>query len=482
MKIKTRNTKKVKHSQPHRIKIDSFSEIDQINPKAAGIDIGSRENIVSVPRDDGRYEVWAFDTFTKDLRSIVDLLKEHKVNCVAMESTGNYWIPIFEMLQDNDILPVLVNPKNTKNISGQKTDVTDAEWLATLLKYGLVTGAFRPTSTLALRTYLRQRATLIEHRSPHVLHMDKALIEMNLRLSNVVSDIVGLTGMSIIRAIVAGERDPKKLAALRHERCHNSEEIIEMSLDGHYKEEQVFVLKQALEMYEFYQRQIDACDIRIEKAIKDLQDATQPLFSQSIESQHVPKPEESSEPTKKGKKKKRNNSKNAYKFDSHSLIISKTGVDLTKITGLSEQNIWVIISEVGIDLKPWSSEKKFSSWLALAPNNMVSGGKVLKSRTKRSKQRARQAFLLAAYSVHSSNTAIGAYYRRMRAKHGPEKAIVATAHKLARLYYAMLKYGTEYVEVGQEYYETQYRKRLVKGLEKRALELGYVLTPAEKVA
>ena len=481
MTIKSTNTKKVNYSQPYRIKIDSFSEIDQLNPKAAGIDIGSRENIVAIPRDDGRYEVWSFDTFTKDLHTIVGLLKTHNVTCVAMESTGNYWIPIFEMLQDNNIRPVLVNPKKTKNISGKKTDVTDAEWLATLLKYGLVTGAFRPTSTLALRAYIRQRSTLIEHRSPHILHMDKAMIEMNLRLSNVVSDIVGLTGLSIIRAVVAGERDPKKLAAFRHERCQNSEEIIEMSLDGHYKEEQVFVLKQALEMYEFYQRQIEACEERIEKAIKDLEDAVSPLF-QPVIPQHAPKSEESSKPTMKDKKKKRNNSKNAYKFDSHSLIISKTGADPTKIVGLSEQNIWIIISEVGTDLTPWSSEKKFCSWLSLAPNNMISGGKVLKSRTKRSKQRARQAFLLAAYSAHSSKTAIGAYYRRMRAKHGPEKAIVATAHKLARLYYAMLKYGTEYVEMGQEHYEAQYRKRLIKGLEKKASELGYTLTPTAKAA
>lgn len=483
MKSRAKNPKKVKSSQPQCIKNNSLSDISEINPKAAGIDIGSREIVVAVPLDNNRYQIWSFGTFTKDLRDIVNLLKKFHVNCVAMESTGNYWIPIYEMIQENNMRPVLVNPKNTKNISGKKTDVLDAEWLATLLKYGLAAGAFRPTDTLALRTYIRQRSMLIEHRSPHILHMDKALIEMNLRLSNVVSDIVGLTGLSIIKAITSGERDPKKLASLRHERCQNSKEIIEMSLDGHYKEEQVFSLKQALQTYEFYQRQIEECEKKIEQTIRELDDAPPPLFSES-KPQNGPQSDvlKSTETIAKDKKKKRNNSKNAFAFDSNSLILSKVGADVLKIGGLSEQNIWLIISEVGTNLSPWCSEKKFTSWLGLCPNNMVSGGKVLKSRTKRSKQRARQAFMLAAYSLHSSKSALGAYYRRMRARHGPEKAIVATAHKLARHFYAMLKYGTEYVDMGQDYYEKQYRKRVLKNLEKRAEELGFTLVPSEKVA
>ncbi len=260
-----------------------------LNPKAAGIDIGSKEIVVAVPLDNGHYEVWIFGTFTKDLQEVVGLLKKFNVDCAAMESTGNYWVPIYEMLEENGIRPFLANPKNLKNVSGKKTDVLDAEWLATLLKYGLITGAFRPTDTLALRGYIRQRSTLIEHRSPHILHMDKALIEMNLRLSNVVSDLVGLTGLSIIRAITAGERNPKTLAALRHERCQNSADVIEMSLQGHYKEEQVFALKQALEAYEFYQRQIDECEEKIEKAINNLQNAPEPENSQPPETTLIEK-------------------------------------------------------------------------------------------------------------------------------------------------------------------------------------------------
>ena len=426
---------------------------------------------MAVPRDNGQYEVWIFGVFTQDLKDIVALLKNFNVDCVAMESTGNYWIPIYEMLQEHGIRHYLANPKNLKNVSGKKTDVLDAEWLATLLKYGLISGAFRPTDTLKLRGYIPQRTLLIEHRSPHILHMDKALIQMNLRLSNVVSDIVGLTGLSIIHAIIAGERNPKKLASLRHERCKNSEKVIEMSLEGHYKEEQLFALKQAVEAYEFYQRQIDECEREIEKEINNLQNVPKVDNSQPLETA-----------TAKTKKKKPNKSKNAYKFDACNLAHKKTGVDLTRIDGLSEQYVWLVLSEVGIDMSPWATEKKFSSWLALCPNNMVSGGKVLKSRTKRSHQRARQAFMLAAYSLHSSKSALGAYYRRMRAKHGPEKAIVATAHKLARLFYRMLKYGTEYVDQGQEQYERQYRERTVKGLQKKAAELGFTLVPSEKVA
>lgn len=451
----------------------------QQNPKAAGIDIGAKEIVVAVPRENGQYDVWIFSTFTKDLKDIVTLLKNFNVDCAAMESTGIYWVPIYEMLQENGIRPYLANPRNMKNVSGKKTDVSDAEWLATLLKYGLVPGAFRPTATLKLRGYIRQRSLLIEHRSPHILHMEKALIEMNLRLGNVVADIVGLTGSSIIHAIIRGERDPKKLAALRHERCKNPVEIIEMSLEGYYKEEQVFALKQAVEAYDFYQRQIDECEKEIEKAINELQDMPQ--------DNNLNLPEDNLQPSvaktiTKAKKKKRNNSKNAYKFDAHSLMHKKAGVDLTRIDGLSEQNVWLILSEVGLDMSPWATEKHFSSWLALCPNNMVSGGKVLKSRTKRSHQRARQAFILAAYSLHSSKSALGAYYRRMRAKHGPEKAIVATAHKLARLFYGMLKYGTEYVDQGQEEYERQYRERTLKAMQKKAADMGYTLVPSEKIA
>lgn len=482
MKSKPNNSKKVNYTAKYcakRYDKNKRTDLTQQNPKAAGIDIGAKEIVVAVPREKGQFDVWMFDTFTKDLKDIVALLKKFDVDCAAMESTGNYWVPIYEMLQESGIRPYLANAKNIKNVSGKKTDVSDAEWLATLLKYGLISGAFRPTDTLKLRGFIRQRALLIEHRSPHILHMDKALIEMNLRLSNVISDVVGLTGLSIIHAIIRGERDPKKLAALRHERCKNSAEIIEMSLEGHYKEEQVFALKQAVEAYEFYQRQIDECEREIEKAMNELQDITEETNSNSSEDSL-----QTSITTKitKEKKKKRNNSKNAYKFDAHSLLHKKAGVDLTRIGGLSEQNVWLILSEVGMNVSPWATDKHFSSWLALCPNNMISGGKILKSRTKRSQQRARQAFILAAYSLHSSKCALGAYYRRMRAKHGPEKAIVATAHKLARLFYRTLKYGTEYIDQGQEEYERQYRERTLKAMQRKAADMGYTLVPSEKIA
>lgn len=475
MKNKTHSAKKINSARKHEKK--QRSDLVCLNPNAAGIDIGAREIVVAVPTEENQYNVWTFETFTRDLHEIVDLLKTHNVTSVAMESTGVYWISLYEIIEDSNIRPLLVNPKNFKN--GKKTDVSDAEWLATLLKYGLVAGAFRPREDyLTLRGYIRQRSLLIEHRSPHILHIDKALIQMNLRLSNVVSDIMGQTGLAIIRAIVRGERDPKKLAALRHERCKNSEEIIEKSLEGHYKEDQVFALKQALQAYDFYQNQIDECEKEIEKIINQLEDMPPQKTKGSPFKDFSPP---SSETVNKNKKK-RNNSKNAFKFNAHELACKKTGVDLTKIDGLSEQNIWLILSEIGVDMTPWLSEKHFTSWLGLCPNNMVSGGKTLKRHTKRSKQRARQALMLAAYSLHSSKSALGAYYRRMRAKLGPEKAIVATAHKLARLLYHMLKFGEDYVDLGQEEYERRYRERVLKGLQRKANELGFVLIQKENVA
>ncbi len=427
------------------------SELFQINPNCAGIDIGAKEIFVSI----GDKKVRQFSTYTPDLKKIIKWLKSESIEIAAMESTGVYWIPLYEMLADQGIIPVLANTKNIKNVSGRKTDVSDAEWLCTLLRYGLIAGAFRPKAEiLELRGYVRQRSLLIEHRAPHILHIDKALIQMNLRLSNVISDIMGMSGMKIIRAIINGQRDPKVLAMLCHERCKNPTEIIMESLEGHYKEDQVFALKQAVEAYDFYTRQIEDCENRIEQMLKKIAPPVDNL------------------PTKK---EKRNASKNAYQFDAWGLAYSLAGADLTKIDGINEQTAVLILSEIGTDMSCWPSEKNFTSWIGLCPDNKVSGGKVLKNRTKRSRSRIKQAFKLAAFALHSSKSALGAYFRKMRAKHGVEKAITATAHKLARLVYRMLKYGEAYVDIGSEEYEKRQKERILKGLRKKAAEHGFDL-------
>lgn len=454
------NTTKSKHTEKFSEKASrklTNNQLYQINLSAGGIDIGAKEIVVAA-----NGMVRTFGTYTSDLKEITKWLLECNVDCVAMEATGIYWIPLYEILEATNIRPILVNTRNIKNVSGRKSDVSDAEWLATLLSYGLLKGAFRPNADiLELRGYVRQRSLLIEHRSPHLLHMDKALIQMNLRLSNVISDLVGMSGMLIIRAIINGQRDPKKLAALSSDRCKNSKDVIEKSLEGHYKEEQVFALKQAVDAYDFYTGQIRECEKHIEKVLEKLE---------CVKVSSLPE-----ELTNKPKKEKRNASKNAYKFDAWKLTCSLTGCDLTKINGINEQTAVLIISEIGIDMTCWSTEKHFTSWLGLCPDNKISGGKILKSRTKRSRNKIRQALKLAAYSLHANKSALGAYFRRMRGKHGVEKAIVATAHKMARHIYRMLKYGQIYDDIGQEKYEKQQRDRILKGLQKKAAELGYEL-------
>lgn len=435
--------------------------LKQINLNAAGLDIGAGEIYACVPADRDEQAVRAFPTFTVDLHALADWLKACGIDTVAMESTGVYWIPIYEILEARGFQVCLVNARHLKNVPSRKTDVLDCQWIQQLHTYGLLRASFRPPEEIcALRALARHRDNLIRYRSAHIQHMQKALELMNIKLTQVVSDITGVTGMSIIRSIVAGEQDPRVLAGFRDARCARSEDEIAKALQGNYKPEHLFVLKQAVAQYDFYHQQIRECDAEMETMY-----ATCPPSEPDDEACPPPKP-------KRGKPRK-----NQAHFDLASSLYQMVGVDLTAIDGLDALSVQSIITEIGVDVSPWPTVKHFTSWLCLAPYNAKSGGKVLRRGSKKTKNRANTAFRLAAQSLSRSNSALGAFYRRMRAKHGPAKANKATAHKLARIVYHMLKNRTAYADPGQTYYEEQYRERTLRNLKRKAAKLGMELVP-----
>jgi len=448
------------HKQRKRIKKRISKHLEQVNLFAAGIDIGSQSHYVSVPAELDSEPVREFPCFTGDLNRMADWLVKVGIKTVAMESTGVYWIPAFEILEERGLEVLLVNARHVKNVPGRKSDVQDCQWLQQLHTYGLLRGAFRPDEeVVALRTYMRQRDMLIHRAADHIRHMQKALRLMNLLLDNVVSDIKGVTGMQIIRAILSGERDPLALAKFRDGRCKKSEKVIASSLVGHYRDEHLFSLKQAVELYDTYQQQIESCDAAIEAQLERM--------GSGNDRGDIP-------PTKKKK------TKSSPNFDVRGDIYRMTGVDLTQIDGLNEASVLKIISETGIDVSPWPTVKHFSSWLGISPGNKITGGKILSSKTKPSANRAAEAFRVAAFGMFNSKSALGAYCRRQRARLGAPKAITATAHKIARTFYSMLKNGSEYVDQGQDYYEQQYRDRITRNLKKRAADMGFDLVPKEE--
>lgn len=444
------------NKQSKQIKNKRISKhLEQVNLFAAGIDIGSQSHYVSVPEELSPESVREFACFTGDLNRMADWLVEIGIQTVAMESTGVYWIPVYEILEERGLIVLLVNSRHIKNVPGRKTDVLDCQWIQQLHTYGLLEGAFRPEEeTVALRTYMRQRETLTQQSSDQIRRMQKALRQMNLLLDNVVSDIDGVTGMKIIRAILEGERNPVILAQYRDGRCKKEETTIAASLEGHYREEHLFSLRQSVELYDIYQTKIIDCDKAIQAQLDKM--------DTKGDKKDLP-------PSKKSK------SKNTPKFDVRGDLYQMTGVDLTRIAGLNESSVLKILSETGSDISSWPTEKHFCSWLGLSPGNKVTGGKILSGKTKPSANRAAAAFRLAAFGLLNSKSALGAYCRRQRTRLGAPKAITATAHKLARTFYSMLKNGTEYVDKGQDYYEKQYQERIINNLKKRATEMGFEL-------
>ena len=431
--------------------------LSRVNLNAAGVDVGASSHFVAVSEDYSEPPVREFEAFTTDLYRLADWLTECEVETVVMESTGVYWIPLFGVLEERGFQVMLVDPRRIKNVPGRKTDVLDCQWLQQLHTYGLLSGAFRPEAEIRrLRSYLRQRAMLVEYASHHIQHMQKALTQMNVKLQHVISNITGKTGLDIIEAIVAGERDPRQLAQFRRPGMKADQATIAKSLQGHWREEHIFELTQALELYRVYQGKIAECDREIEAQLGQFEDRSDGA------------------PPANGNQRSQGN---APRFDVRSHLYRMTGVDLTTIDGIDAFTALKVVSEIGADMSKWRSAKHFASWLGLSPNNRITGGKVISSRTKPTANRAATALRLAANALHRSDSALGAFLRRKKAQLGAPKAITATAHKLARTIYSMLRYGHEYVDAGAEYYESQYRQRALRSAKRRAAQLGYTLVP-----
>ena len=435
-------------------------DLKMVNPAAAAIDIGSTMHMAAVNPDACDTPVRAFGTFTQDLHDLADWFEACGVTSVAMESTGVYWIPAFEVLEARGFDVILVNARYAKNVPGRKTDVSDAGWLRQLHSYGLLRGSFRPVAEIAtLRAYLRQRERLVEYAAAHIQHMQKALMEMNLQLHHVVSDITGATGMRIIRAIVAGERDPEALAAFRDIRCHSSIEVIKAALVGNDRAEHIFALTQSLDLYDFYQTKIEDCDRKLEAAVAALtlrSDGDVPAL-----------------PKARTKRKQ----VNAPSFDVRAALYGVLGTDLTQIHGLGPALALKLVAECGTDLRAWKTAKHFTSWLCLAPGNKISGGKLLSSRTRRSSSRTAALLRLAATTIGRSDTALGAFYRRLSSRIGKQKAVTATARKIAVLFYNALRFGMAYHDPGAAAYEARHRTRVLANLQRRAKTLGFELAP-----
>lgn len=437
------------------------SALVPINRRAAGVDIGSRFHVVAVPADMDAEPVRSFQSFTGDLNRLADWLAGLGITTVAMESTGIYWVPVFEILEGRGLEVVLVNARDAKNVPGRKTDVNDAQWIQQLHTYGLLRASFRPGAAIvALRAYLRHRERMLEYAASHVQHMQKALMQMNLQLHHVVSDITGATGMRILRAIVGGERDAEVLVTFRDVRCKSSVETIREALTGNYQPEHVFALRQAIELYDAYQAKVQDCDAEIERCLRAL--PTDAAAS-------APPPRRS-----------RATQKNEPAFEVRPVLHALLGVDLTQINGIGPYSALRIVAECGTDMSRWRTAKHFTSWLTLAPGSKISGGKVLSSRTRRSTNRAAVLLRLAATSVGRTDTALGAFFRRLAVRAGKAKAVTATARKIAVLLYNTLRHGMAYVDPGADYYEERYRKRTIDNLRRRADALGFSLvqTPA----
>jgi transposase len=429
------------------------------HPNAAGIDIGSAAHYVAVPPDRDDEPVREFASFTTDLQRLADWLTQCGVDTVAMESTGVYGIPLYELLDSRGFTVLLVNARHVKNVSGRKSDVLDCQWLQQLMSYGLLRGAFRPANAVCvLRALSRQREMLLKSQGRHVQHMQKALTQMNIQLANVISDVVGETGQKILRAIVAGERNGQALAAMKNTRIRAGTEEIAKSLQGNWRAEHLFALKQALALFDFIGTQLAECDREIEA---------------QLESLHVHQ-------NSPAKGKKRSRARNAPKFDLREHLFKMCGVDLTRIDGIDVTTALAVISEVGTDMSRFATVKHFTSWLGLCPGTKITGGKLLSGKTQRVANRAAQALRLAAAALRSSQSALGAYFRRLCSRMDKPRAVTAAAHKLARLIYTMLTKGEQYTDQGQDYYEERYRQRVLRQLSKRAEKLGMKLVASEQ--
>lgn len=425
-------------------------------PNAAGIDVGGSSHWVAVPTHLAEESVREFGAMTDDLNALAEWLRACGVDTVALESTGVYWIPVYEVLEQHGLKVWLVDARQMKYVPGRKSDVQDCQWLQKLMSFGLLRGAWRPADEVCVvRAVVRQREVLLTEQATWVQRMLKALVQMNIQLGEVLTDVMGMTGQAIIRDIVAGQRDPAKLAKHRNGRVKAKEDDIKRALTGNWREEHLFVLTQALAMYDSLVQRIVECDAKIEALLRPLGCHEVTLAG----------------PTKRA-------GKNTPRFDLRTALARWAGVDLTRINGIAVSSVLTILSEVGPDLSRFANVKHFCSWLGLCPGTKISGGKVLSARTRRSTNRVRQALKLAAMSLSRNGSALGAFYRRLCARMDKPRANTAVAHKLARMVYFMITRGEDFVDRGQQHYEEQQRQRSIAALKRRAADLGFHITPA----
>jgi transposase len=461
MKRKNRRAKDQKVS-PFR------GDLELIEPDAAAVDVGSRSHWVAVNPQRDPNPVREFGTFTADLMSLVDWLAQCGAKSVVMEATGVYWVSLYELLERRGFKAYVVDAHTVRHLPGRsKSDVKDCQWLRRLHSYGLLQGSFRPPAQIRrLRTYQRSRNKIIEAAAQQQLRMQKALTLMNIHLHHVISDISGLTGLSIVRAIVSGERDPKQLARLRDPRIRASKETIQKSLEGNWQEELLFDLKIALENYDHFQGQIRAYDEQTRQELKEVPSKVD-LLQEPLPAARL------------SICRKRPGMSQQDQLDLREELYRISGVDLTRIDGISLQTAQKVFFEIGTDVSAWSNEKKFTSWLGLSPNHRISGGKVLKRSSRKVVNPLSVALRLAARALLNSHSALGANFRRLVAKIGMPKAITAMARKLAVLVYRMIKYGTQYVDKGMQHYEAKYQATKVQYLRAQAAKLGMILLPKQ---
>jgi len=437
----------------------SLDQLEQVNRNAAGIDLGATMHYVAVPPGrDPEGDVRCFETFTADLQAIADWLERCGVDTVAMESTGVYWIPLYDLLEERGFEVLLINPADFKKFR-RKTDVSDCQWLQILHTFGLLRGSFRPDEKIVtLRAYLRHRDNLVKCASDEVRRMQKALEQMNVKLTHVISDITGVTGMAIIRAILAGERNPQRLSALRDKRCRNDVVTIALALQGNWRQEHLFALRQGLELYEVYLQKLADLDQQLEAYLQTFEDRRE--GAEELEPSHRSR---ALEP----------------KLNLRDLMYRMAGVDLTEVDGIAGNAALQIVGEIGTDMSKWETDKHFVSWLCLCPELHLSGGsrKSKGSRTQPSQNRVAGVLRMCAQSLLRCDCALGAFGRRLRAKKGGAHAVTAVARKLAIIVYHMLKERRPYKDQGAAYYEARYRERLVEGLRRRAKQLGLDVVP-----
>ena len=443
--------KVAKERKKRKSKIQLSDQWEKVNHDAAGIDIGARDHYVCIPADRDPEPVRRFGTTTPELEQMAEWLQQCRIKTVAMEATGVYWIATFQILEKKGLKVVLVNPRQVKNVSGRKTDVLDCQWIQKLHTFGLLGASFRPADPYCVaRSYVRLRDDLVGSRSTQIQLMQKALHQMNVQLNHVLSDITGESGMAILKAILEGQRDPVALAALANRRVRSSREQIARALVGDYRPEHLFALQTAYDMYHAYQEKIQACDDRLVAELEKLPDKV------DLKAKPLPPASEKKqidEGLRKG-------------------LYLKLGVDITAIEGIGARVGLAMLTEVGPDLSAFGSEKQFCSWLGLCPDNRISGGKVLNSRTRRVVNRLTDALRIAATTLERSQSALGAFYRRMKAKLGAAEAVTATGHKLARLIYRLIKHGEAYVQEGLEKYEMKNQQRKLRAVRKMAESLG----------